>query len=235
MISFDNVTKSYPGSPVPALDGVDLEIGAGEFVFLIGPSGSGKSTLFNLLIREENVSSGDVYFDELHVNALKSHEVPGLRQRIGYVFQDFRLLPRLTVYDNVAFALEVIGASRSEIAAAVPEVLETVGLSGKLSRLPRELSGGEQQRVALARALVNKPKVVLADEPTGNLDPDTSDEIMELFGRIHEEGTTVLMSTHDSRTVDRLRHRVLEMRGGRFIRDDDQGAYHAAETEGKAW
>lgn len=231
MITFENVTKTYPDTERPALDGVDLEIAQGEFVFLIGPSGSGKSTLFNILIREENVTSGDVRFDDLHVNALKDREVSELRQRIGYVFQDFRLLPRLSVHDNVAFAMEVIGKSKAEIAQAVPAALEMVGLAGKGSRKPRELSGGEQQRVAIARALVNNPRAVLADEPTGNLDPETADEIMALFTRIHQTGTTVLMSTHNSRTVDALRHRVLEMRDGKFVRDDDHGMYHPGKAE----
>ncbi|AIT60489.1 cell division ATP-binding protein FtsE [Corynebacterium doosanense] len=230
MIIFDNVTKAYPGTEKPALDGVNLEVAPGEFVFFIGPSGSGKSTLFNLLIREENVTSGNVHFDGLHVNTLKDREVSELRQRIGYVFQDFRLLPLLSVHDNVAFALEVIGKSKAEIAHAVPEALEMVGLAAKGTRRPRELSGGEQQRVAIARALVNKPRAVLADEPTGNLDPETADEIMGLFTEIHSTGTTVLMSTHNSRTVDSLRHRVLEMRDGKFVRDDDHGMYHSAET-----
>lgn len=225
MIHFDNVTKMYPTSTRPALDGVNLYIDAGEFVFVIGPSGSGKSTLFNLLTRQENATSGEIRFDDLTVTALKGRDVPQLRRRIGYVFQDFRLLQRLNVYDNVAFALQVTGKSKKEISRAVPEALELVGLEPKATRMPHELSGGEQQRVAIARAFVDKPKLLLADEPTGNLDPETADDIMGLFSRIHRTGTTILMSTHNSQTVNLLRQRVLEMRGGKLVRDDERGMY----------
>lgn len=225
MICFDNVTKLFPTSTRPALDGVDFEIGEGEFCFLIGPSGSGKSTLFNVLIREQNLTSGTIRFDGTRVDTLRDRDIAHLRRQIGYVFQDFRLLPRMNVYENVAFALEVIGKSKSEIAEAVPEALDLVGLESKASRFPRELSGGEQQRVAIARAFVNKPKALLADEPTGNLDPATADDIMSLLGRIHRTGTTVLMSTHNARAVDMMRQRVLEMRNGKLVRDDEFGIY----------
>lgn len=225
MITFDNVTKVFPTSTRPALDGVDLEIGEGEFCFLIGPSGSGKSTLFNVLIREENLTSGTITFDGTRVDTLRDGQIAQLRRNIGYVFQDFRLLQRLNVYDNVAFALEVIGKTRADIQEAVPEALDLVGLEAKADRFPHELSGGEQQRVAIARAFVNKPKALLADEPTGNLDPDTADEIMGLLGRIHRTGTTILMSTHNARAVDRTRQRVLEMRNGKLVRDDEFGIY----------
>ena len=225
MITFSNVTKVYPTSTRPALDDVSFEIADGDFVFLIGPSGSGKSTLLQLMIREENLTSGDIYFDDFHVNALKGSNVNLLRQSIGYVFQDFRLLPKLNVYDNVAFALEVIGKKKQRIAKLVPEALELVGLDAKANRMPHELSGGEQQRVAIARAFVDKPPLVLADEPTGNLDPGTSDEIMALLARINRLGTTVVMSTHNARAVNEMRQRVMELHLVKLVRDDANGVY----------
>lgn len=228
MITFDNVTKVYSTVARPALDNLSLRIEDGEFVFLIGPSGSGKSTFLQLLVREENVTSGDIYFDDFHVNVLKGRRINALRQSIGYVFQDFRLLPKLTVYDNVAFALEVIGKSRKEIKEAVPEVLDMVGLESKGHRLPGELSGGEQQRVAIARAFVNKPALLLADEPTGNLDPSTAQDIMTLLARINRTGTTVVMSTHNARAVNEMRQRVVELRNGTLVRDDAHGMYGEA-------
>ncbi|WP_312099629.1 cell division ATP-binding protein FtsE [Corynebacterium dentalis] len=225
MITFDKVSKSYRTSTRPALDGVSVDIDKGEFVFLIGPSGSGKSTFLQLMLREESLDSGDLHVADFHVNKLRGRDVPKLRQRIGYVFQDFRLLPKKNVFDNVAFALEVIGKKRSEIERLVPEALKTVGLEGKERRFPHELSGGEQQRVAIARASVNRPLVLLADEPTGNLDPDTSSEIMLLLNRINQNGTTVVMSTHDNVAVDSMRKRVIELSKGRVIRDDARGLY----------
>lgn len=225
MITFDKVSKSYRTSTRPALDGVSVDIDKGEFVFLIGPSGSGKSTFLQLMLREESLDSGHLHVADFHVNKLRGREVPKLRQRIGYVFQDFRLLPKKNVFDNVAFALEVIGKKRSEIERLVPEALKTVGLEGKERRFPHELSGGEQQRVAIARASVNRPLVLLADEPTGNLDPDTSSEIMLLLNRINQNGTTVVMSTHDNVAVDSMRKRVIELSKGRVIRDDARGLY----------
>ena len=225
VIRFDHVTKSYPTSSRPALDDVTLDVPDGEFVFLIGASGSGKSTFLELLIREENVSAGDIYFDDFHVNTLTGKQVNKLRQSIGYVFQDFRLLPRLNVYDNVAFALEVIGKPKERIAKLVPEALELVGLASKAKRMPQELSGGEQQRVAIARAFVDKPKLMLCDEPTGNLDPGTADEIMALLARINRMGTTVIMSTHNARAVDDMRKRVIELQLGKIVRDEDNGVY----------
>ena len=221
MIKFSNVTKVYPTSTRPALDNVSFTINDGDFVFLIGPSGSGKSTFLQLMIREENVTSGDIYFNDFHVNALRGKDVNLLRQSIGYVFQDFRLLPKLSVYDNVAFALEVIGKSKSRIQKLVPEALELVGLDAKANRMPNELSGGEQQRVAIARAFVDKPALMLADEPTGNLDPATADEILALLGRINRMGTTVVMSTHNARAVNDMRKRVMELDLGRLVRDDE--------------
>ncbi|WP_448854952.1 cell division ATP-binding protein FtsE [Corynebacterium frankenforstense] len=225
MITFDNVTKVYPTSTRPALNNVSIEIDKGEFVFLIGPSGSGKSTFLQLMIREENVTSGDIWLGDFHVNKLRGKQVNQLRRRIGYVFQDFRLLPKLNVYDNVKFALEVIGTRRDRIEKAVPEILEMVGLAAKSTRMPGELSGGEQQRVAIARAFVNRPLVLLADEPTGNLDPETSDGILTLLSQINRTGTTVVMSTHNARAVNDMRRRVVELHLGDLVRDDEHGVY----------
>ena len=225
MITFKNVSKSYKNAGRPALKDISVTIDKGEFVFLIGPSGSGKSTFLQLMLREEKLDSGDLYVADYHVNQLKGKDVPKLRQRIGYVFQDFRLLPKKTVFENVAFALEVIGKKRSDIENLVPQALKTVGLDGKENRYPNELSGGEQQRVAIARASVNRPLVLLADEPTGNLDPDTSSEIMLLLNRINQGGTTVVMSTHDDVAVDSMRKRVIELGKGTIVRDDAHGVY----------
>lgn len=228
MITFENVSKVYPTSTRPALDNVSFEIEDGEFVFLIGPSGSGKSTFLQLMVRETNVSSGDIYFGDFHVNTLKGREVNRLRQSIGYVFQDFRLLPKLNVYDNVAFALEVIGKRKARIAKQVPEVLDMVGLGAKQHRMPHELSGGEQQRVAIARAFVNRPKLLLADEPTGNLDPSTAAEIMSLLTKINRRGTTIVMSTHNARAVNEARQRVIELHNGTLVRDEKNAMYGEA-------
>lgn len=225
VITFDRVTKTYATSTRPALNEVAAEIGKGEFVFLIGPSGSGKSTFLRLMVREEKADSGRVLIGGKDVAKLPRRQVPKHRQKIGYVFQDFRLLPKKNVYDNVAFSLQVIGKSRDKIDPAVRETLELVGLAGKANRMPHELSGGEQQRVAIARAFVNRPLILLADEPTGNLDPDTSGEIMLLLDRINRLGTTVVMSTHDSDAVDAMRRRVLELDNGKLVRDDATGVY----------
>ncbi|WKD61751.1 Cell division ATP-binding protein FtsE [Corynebacterium ciconiae DSM 44920] len=225
MITFDGVTKTYKTSTRPALDNINLEIEKGEFVFLIGQSGSGKSTFLQLLVREEDVTSGDIYFDDFHVNALRGKKINELRRKIGFVFQDFKLLPKKNVYDNVAFALEVIGKDRKTIEKLVPETLEMVGLEAKANRMPNELSGGEQQRVAIARAFVNRPLLLLADEPTGNLDPHTSSDIMVLLNRINKTGTTVVMSTHNAGAVDAMRRRVIELDLGKLVRDDVRGVY----------
>lgn len=225
MITFDQVTKIYKTSTRAALDNLSLTIEKGEFVFLIGPSGSGKSTFLELMLREQNVTSGDIHLADFHVNKLRGRQVNQLRRKVGYVFQDFRLLQKKSVYDNVAFALEVIGKKRSQIEKMVPETLELVGLASKADRMPAELSGGEQQRVAIARATVNKPLVLLADEPTGNLDPDTSSEIMVLLNRINRNGTTVVMSTHNATAVDAMRRRVIELNLGKLVRDDAHGVY----------
>jgi cell division ATP-binding protein FtsE len=225
MITLDHVSKKYKASARPALDDINVKIDKGEFVFLIGPSGSGKSTFMRLLLAEETPNTGDIRVSKFHVNKLPGRHVPKLRQVLGCVFQDFRLLQQKTVFENVAFALEVIGKRRDAINRVVPDVLETVGLSGKANRLPHELSGGEQQRVAIARAFVNRPLVLLADEPTGNLDPDTSKDIMDLLERINRTGTTVLMATHDHHIVDSMRQRVVELSLGRLVRDEQRGIY----------
>jgi cell division transport system ATP-binding protein len=225
VIRLENVSKSYKTSTRPALDRVSVEIGKGEFVFLIGASGSGKSTFLRLLLREDVPSEGEVFVADWNVVALARRKVPRLRQRVGCVFQDFRLLQNKSVAQNVAFALEVIGKPERTVRKVVPEVLELVGLAGKANRMPNELSGGEQQRVAVARAFVNRPLVLLADEPTGNLDPDTSQDIMLLLERINRTGTTVLMATHDHSIVDSMRRRVVELEHGKVIRDDARGVY----------
>lgn len=225
MITFDGVTKSYSTSSRPALDDVSVHIDKGEFVFLIGPSGSGKSTFLRLMVREEKVDSGKLAVADQDLTKISRRNIPKLRQKVGYVFQDFRLLPKKTVYENVAFALQVIGKPKTKIDKAVPETLEMVGLSGKENRYPHELSGGEQQRVAIARAFVNRPLILLADEPTGNLDPSTSGDIMLLLDRINRMGTTVIVSTHDNDAVDSMRRRVLELELGRLVRDDATGVY----------
>lgn len=225
MIKFENVTKRYRGLSRPALDHVNINIERGDFAFLVGASGSGKSSLLRLVLREEVANEGQVLVLGENLGRIASKRVPQLRRRIGVVFQDFRLLPNKTVSQNVAFTLQVIGRSRAFIETAVPDVLNLVGLSEKASRLPNELSGGEQQRVAVARALVNKPDVLLADEPTGNLDPDTSSEIMRLLDRINLAGTTVVMATHDRSIVDRMQKRVIELSEGRLVRDERASGY----------
>jgi cell division transport system ATP-binding protein len=225
VIRFDKVTKTYPGQKRPALQGVDLEVEKGEFVFLVGASGSGKSTFLRLVLRETQPSAGRVYVAGKEINKLSSWKVPKLRRQIGTVFQDFRLLPNKTVAENVAFALQVIGKSRHEIDKLVPETLELVDLDGKGHRMPDELSGGEQQRVAIARAFVNRPMVLIADEPTGNLDPATSVGIMKLLDRINRTDTTVVMATHDSTIVDQMRKRVIELDDGHIVRDEARGIY----------
>jgi cell division transport system ATP-binding protein len=225
VIRLERVTKLYKTSTRPALDRVSMSVEKGEFVFLIGPSGSGKSTFLRLLLREDVPTKGDIFVSDMNVAKIPRRRVPKLRQRIGCVFQDFRLLPNKTVGENVAFALEVIGKSRNTVSKVVPEVLDLVGLTGKADRMPHELSGGEQQRVAIARAFVNRPQVLLADEPTGNLDPDTSQDIMLLLERINRTGTTVLMATHDHSIVDSMRRRVVELDLGTVVRDDVRGVY----------
>jgi cell division transport system ATP-binding protein len=225
VIRFEKVSKAYDGQQRPALDAVDVDIDKGEFVFLVGASGSGKSTFLRLVIRETRPTSGRVYVAGKEINRLANWKVPSLRRQIGTVFQDFRLLPNKTVSENVAFALQVIGKPRSAIDEVVPETLELVGLDGKGERMPDELSGGEQQRVAIARAFVNRPMILIADEPTGNLDPTTSIGIMKLLDRINRTGTTVMMATHDAGIVDQMRKRVIELDSGKVVRDQARGVY----------
>ena len=224
MISLRNVTKTYRNG-VTALADVSVEIGKGEFVFVVGPSGSGKSTLIRLLLKEEEATSGEIYVAGKNLAKLSHWKIPHLRRNLGVVFQDFKLLPDKTVFENVAFALEVIGKPKSVIDQRVPEILELVGLGDKLNDYPDQLSGGEQQRVSLARAVVNRPLVLLADEPTGNLDPATSVDIMRLLDKVNRIGTTVVMATHDQAIVDAMRRRVLQLDGGRVVRDQARGVY----------
>jgi cell division transport system ATP-binding protein len=225
VIRFTDVTKLYPSQKRAALERVSLDVEKGEFVFLVGASGSGKSTFLRLVLKEERPSQGQVHVLGKDLSKLSSWKVPHLRRQIGTVFQDFRLLPNKTVGENVAFALEVIGKPRHTVARVVPEVLDLVGLEGKEHRLPNELSGGEQQRVAIARAFVNRPLLLIADEPTGNLDPATSVGIMKLLDRINRTGTTVVMATHDAAIVDQMRKRVIELEGGHLVRDQTRGVY----------
>jgi len=225
MIRFEKVTKSYPKTEQPALNQVDLNVEKGEFVFLVGLSGSGKSTFLRLVLREEKPTSGIIHVAGKDLATLSNYKVPELRRQVGTVFQDFRLLNNKTVFANVAFTLHVLGYSKKEIAREVPEVLELVGLEEKLDRKPGELSGGEQQRVAIARAYVSRPAILIADEPTGNLDPATSVGIMKLLDRINRDGTTVVMATHDAGIVDQMRKRVIELEAGHVIRDQARGVY----------
>lgn len=225
MIRFDHVTKLHKGATRPAVEDVTVDIERGEFVFLVGASGSGKSTFLRLLLREDRPTSGTVWVAGKDLNKLANWKVPALRRQIGCVFQDFRLLPNRTVAGNVAFALEVIGTPREEIKEIVANVLELVGLTGKEDSYPNEISGGEQQRVAIARAFVNRPSILIADEPTGNLDPETSIGIMKLLDRINKIGTTVVMATHDVAIVDQMRKRVIEIENGHIVRDQARGVY----------
>jgi cell division transport system ATP-binding protein len=224
MIKFEDVTKIYKGE-VGALRNLSLEVNKGEFVFLVGPSGSGKSTFLKLLLRDELATSGRIVVAGRDIGRLSSWKVPQLRRNIGCIFQDFKLLPNKTVYENVAFAQEVLGRPRNVIKAQVPQILELVGLGQKAERFPGELSGGEQQRVSIARAFINRPLILLADEPTGNLDPATTVGIMRLLDRINRTGTTVVMATHDERIVDTMRRRVIELHHGDLVRDQARGVY----------
>ncbi len=224
MIRLENVTKAYKGTTV-ALRDVSVDIQKGEFVFLVGPSGSGKSTFLHLLTKEETPEAGKIWVAGKDLDSLSHWKVPYLRRNIGCVFQDFRLLPNKTVYENVAFALEVIGRPRHVVRSQVPQILDLVGLGKKVGNYPDELSGGEQQRVSIARAFVNRPLILLADEPTGNLDPTTTEGIMRLLDRINRTGTTVVMATHDQQIVDSMRRRVIELDRGSVVRDQSRGVY----------
>lgn len=230
MIRFENVSKTYGGVGTPALTEIDLEIQRGEFVFLVGPSGSGKSSLLRLLLREETPDSGDVIVFGRKLRSIPHRHVAIHRRKLGVVFQDFRLLPNKTVFQNVAFASQVIGKSKAFVETSVPDTLRLVGLEQKSSSLPAALSGGEQQRVAIARALVNRPELLLADEPTGNLDPHNSKEIMRLLSQINLSGTTIVMATHDPGIVDEMQRRVVEIQEGRIVRDAESASYQGART-----
>ncbi|GAE27126.1 cell division transporter [Halalkalibacter wakoensis JCM 9140] len=224
MIEMKDVWKAYPNN-VKAINGISIRIKKGEFVYVVGPSGAGKSTFIKLMYREEKPTKGDIFIDEINLAKLKERAIPSLRRRMGVVFQDFKLLPTLTVFENVAFALEVIEENPASIKRKVMDVLEIVKLKNKARSLPHELSGGEQQRVAIARAVVNKPEVLIADEPTGNLDPDTAWEIMDILDDINHRGTTVVMATHNKDIVNTIKKRVVAIEGGRVVRDEVRGSY----------
>ncbi|MFJ8261800.1 cell division ATP-binding protein FtsE [Rummeliibacillus sp. NPDC094406] len=224
MIEMKNVYKKYPNGIV-AINGLNIKINQGEFVYIVGPSGAGKSTFIKMMYREEKATTGEIIVNGMNLTSLKSKEVPYLRRQIGVVFQDFKLLPRLNVYENVAFALEVIEENPTKIRKRVMDVLDLVGLKKKARMFPDELSGGEQQRVSIARSIVNVPKVVIADEPTGNLDPDTSWDIMNLFEEINARGTTIIMATHNREIVNNMRRRVVAIEGGLIVRDEHGGDY----------
>ena len=229
MLVFENVVKVYDNTNVSALNGINLKIEKGEFVFLVGHSGAGKSTLIKLITAEEKPTSGNIIINDVKVAELKRKEIPFYRRTLGMVFQDFRLLDNKTVLENVAYAMRVIGASNRQIRRRVPDVLGRVGLSSKAKFLPNQLSGGEQQRVAIARALANNPNLIIADEPTGNLDPETSREIMSYLEEINKSGTTIIVATHDKEIVNSMHKRVVEVVGGLLTRDDERGGY--AEEE----
>ncbi|WP_369901842.1 cell division ATP-binding protein FtsE [Bacillus manliponensis] len=224
MITMTNVYKEYPNG-MKAIDGLTVKIKQGEFVYVVGPSGAGKSTFIKMMYREEKPTTGSINVNGLVIESLAERDVPYFRRQLGVIFQDFKLLPKLTVYENVAFALEVIEEEEDVIRERVTEVLGLVGLEDRAEALPNELSGGEQQRVAIARAIVNKPKVVIADEPTGNLDIDTALEIMNIFKRINERGTTIVMATHNADIVNTIRHRVIAIESGKIARDEMEGGY----------
>lgn len=224
LIELRDVTKKYHRSTT-ALRGIDLTINQGEFVYVVGPSGAGKSSFIKLLYHEEQATSGEIKVGEFDVVKLKPKHLPYLRRSVGVIFQDYKLLPKKTVFENVAYAMEVIGTKRRVIKRRVPEVLEMVGLKHKMRAFPDQLSGGEQQRVAIARAIVNNPKLLIADEPTGNLDPENSWEIMRLLDEINQRGTTIIMATHNSQIVNTMRHRVVAIEYGRIVRDQEKGDY----------
>lgn len=224
MIKLINVSKQYTGGIV-ALDNINLHIAKGEFVFIVGQSGAGKSTFVKMILKEEDPSKGDIFIDDVKLNGLHRRRVPYLRRKMGVVFQDFRLLPRKTVYENVAYSMEIIGAKPKEVRKRVPLILSMVGLSNRAKYYPHQLSGGEQQRVSIARAMINNPPLLIADEPTGNLDPDTSWEIMRLLKQFNRNGTTIIMATHDQNIVDAMQMRVLQLENGKLVRDQSEGVY----------
>ena len=224
MIEMMNVSKKYPNG-ITAVNNISIQINDGEFIYVVGPSGAGKSTFIKMMYREEKATTGRIIVGKFDLMKIKERNVPYLRRQVGVVFQDFKLLPRLTVFENIAYAMEVIGAKPKEINKRVNEVLDLVGLKHRMRMFPNELSGGEQQRVAIARAIVNTPEVLIADEPTGNLDPDTSLEIMHILEKINERGTTVVMATHNSSIVNQIKHRVVAIENGRIVRDQQEGDY----------
>lgn len=224
LILMEDVWKTYPNG-VMAVNGIDFKLDKGDFVYVVGPSGAGKSTFIKMIYREEKPTKGKIVVSDIDLTSLKERDVPKLRRKIGVVFQDFKLLPKLTVYENVAFALEVIEESPDNIKRKVMDVLELVKLKNKARKYPEELSGGEQQRVSIARSIVNNPELVVADEPTGNLDPDTAWGIMEIFEEINNRGTTIIMATHNKEIVDATKRRVVAIEGGRIVRDEQQGEY----------
>lgn len=224
MIEFKNVVKKYDNN-ITATNNISVKIKPGEFVYVVGPSGAGKSTFIKMMYREEAPTSGSIIVNEYALESIKSREIPFLRRELGIVFQDFKLLLRLTVFENIAYALQVIEKTPEEVEQRVSRVLDLVGLSAKRDNFPAELSGGEQQRVAIARAIANEPSILIADEPTGNLDPETAEGIMEILERVNKQGTTVVMATHNSFIVNEYKHRVLEINGGKIIRDEEEGVY----------
>lgn len=224
LIEMNGVDKKYRRSTTTLRD-INVKVNQGEFVYIVGPSGAGKSTFIKLLYREEKATAGTIKVGKFDLNKLRRRDIPMLRRSIGVVFQDYKLLPKKTVFENVAYAMQVIGEKPRDIKKRVPEVLDLVGLKHKMRSFPHQLSGGEQQRVAIARAIVNNPKVLIADEPTGNLDPEISWEIMQLLERINLQGTTILMATHNKQIVDTLRHRVIAIENGRIVRDEEEGEY----------
>lgn len=224
MIEFKNVVKKYDNN-ITATNNISVKIKPGEFVYVVGPSGAGKSTFIKMMYREEAPTSGSIIVNEYALESIKRREIPFLRRELGIVFQDFKLLPRLTVFENIAYALQVIEKTPEEVEQRVSRVLDLVGLSAKRDNFPAELSGGEQQRVAIARAIANEPSILIADEPTGNLDPETAEGIMEILERVNKQGTTVVMATHNSFIVNEYKHRVLEINGGKIIRDEEEGVY----------
>ena len=224
MIEFKNVVKKYDNN-ITATNNISVKIKPGEFVYVVGPSGAGKSTFIKMMYREEAPTSGSIIVNEYALESIKSREIPFLRRELGIVLQDFKLLPRLTVFENIAYALQVIEKTPEEVEQRVSRVLDLVGLSAKRDNFPAELSGGEQQRVAIARAIANEPSILIADEPTGNLDPETAEGIMEILERVNKQGTTVVMATHNSFIVNEYKHRVLEINGGKIIRDEEEGVY----------
>lgn len=224
LIEFKNVTKKY-ANDITATDNISVKIKTGEFVYVVGPSGAGKSTFIKMMYREEVPTSGEIKVNKYELENIKSREVPYLRRELGIVFQDFKLLPRLTIFENIAYALQVIEKTPEEVTERVNRVLELVNLVDKKNNFPTELSGGEQQRIAIARAIANQPSILIADEPTGNLDPETAEEIMDILERINQGGTTVVMATHNSYIVNEYKHRVIEINSGRIIRDEEGGVY----------